>query len=82
MACATTRPTFSFHLSTIFPSKPHKLSANSIDVSKEDKNSIDVSKEDKPTSDEPTSPLITALQTTDLPRPSIQFTAAGFLSEQ
>ncbi|BAT06215.1 Os08g0512801, partial [Oryza sativa Japonica Group] len=29
-----------------------------------------------------TSSLITASQTTDLPRPSIQFTAAGFLSEQ
>jgi len=29
-----------------------------------------------------TSSLITASQTTDFPRPSIQFTAAGFLSEQ
>ncbi|KAM1172084.1 hypothetical protein TB2_021921 [Malus domestica] len=58
MACAITRPTFSFHLSTTFPSKPHKLSANSIDVSKEDKNSIDVSKEDKPTQMNPHRPLL------------------------
>ena len=29
----------------------------------------------------PPSPLSTASQTTDFPRPSIQFTAAGFLSE-
>ncbi|BAS80587.1 Os02g0713801, partial [Oryza sativa Japonica Group] len=29
-----------------------------------------------------TSPLIIASQTTDFPRPSIQFTAVGFLSEQ
>ncbi|EEF49703.1 Rubredoxin, putative [Ricinus communis] len=61
MACATTRPTFSFHLSQLLPPKPRIYSSKSsfLSVQKPQKthfilHSIDVSKEDKPpTSNQP-----------------------------
>ncbi|KAJ0014996.1 uncharacterized protein LOC116134073 [Pistacia vera] len=62
MASATTRPTFSFHLSQPSPPKPTKLHSPSTLVfpKKTPKPlfitlSVDVSKEDKPTLDQPTS---------------------------
>lgn len=69
MASATTRPTFSFHLTQHFPSKPPKPHFPSTFIfpkKYQNKNthftllSIDVSKEDKPTSEDQPNPIPTS----------------------
>lgn len=77
MAGATTRPTFSFHLSTTLSHYSHpkpktqflpKIPSISLSLIHKPShkltitNSIDVSKEDKPTSDQPTSPPIDSIE--------------------